>query len=134
MFLGLAFGAQSALRRLCMELRRRIAIAVSLVFASLLFSGSSAWAVDPCALLTPQAAAAALGVPEVNAGAGPNRCIWTPKKYVRGAGQLTVQFEGSNDSAKMMGLGTAVNGVGDEALQTVVGTGVVLHVKKGTTW
>lgn len=34
----------------------------------------------------------------------------------------------------MMGRGTAVNGVGDEAIQTVVGDGAVLHVKKGNTW
>ena len=87
-----------------------------------------------CSLLTPDQAAAALGVPEVNAGAGANRCIWTPKKYKAGAGQLTVQIEGANDSAKMMNLGSAVSGVGDEAIQTVVGTGTVLHVRKGSTW
>lgn len=104
------------------------------VFTSVILSGRAAWATDPCSLLTTERAAAALGVPDVNAGAGPNRCIWTPKKYARGAGQLTVQIEGANDGAKMLGLGTSVRGVGDEAIQTVVGTGAVLHVRKGSTW
>ncbi len=117
-----------------MALRRRMALAAGVVFASAMFIGQAAWAVDPCSLLSTGQAAAALGVPDVNAGAGLNRCIWTPKKYQRGAGELTVQFEGSNDGAKMMGLGTAVSGVGDEAIQTVVGNGAVLHVKKGNTW
>jgi hypothetical protein len=117
-----------------MDLRRRIVFAV--VFASLMLSGRAAWAVtvDVCSLLTPDQAAAVLGVPEVNAGVGANRCIWTPKKYQAGAGTLTVQIEGANDSAKMTGMGTAVGGVGDEALQTVVAGGAVLHVRKGTTW
>jgi hypothetical protein len=70
----------------------------------------------------------------VNAGAGANRCIWTAKKSAQGTEQLTVQIEGANDGAKMTGLGTAVSGVGDEAIQTVVGNGAVLHVRKGNTW
>jgi hypothetical protein len=122
-----------------MELRRRMAFAGSVVFALVILSGLAAWAaapVDVCSMLTPDQAAAALGVPEVNAGAGPNRCVWTPKKYKAGAGQLTVQVEGANDSAKMTGLGTAVSGVGDEAIWTVVPStnSSVLHVRKGTTW
>jgi hypothetical protein len=120
-----------------MELRRWMAFAGCVVFASAMSSGRAAWAatpVDVCSLLASDQAAAALGVPEVNAGAGANRCIWTPKKYKAGAGDLTVQIEGANDSAKMMHLGTAVGGVGDEAIQTVVGTGTVLHVRKGSTW
>ena len=56
------------------------------------------------------------------------------QKYAAGAGQLTVQIEGANDGAKMLGQGTAVSGVGDEAIQTVVGNGAVLHVRKGNTW
>jgi len=40
-----------------------------------------------------------------------------------GCGQLTVQVEGANDPAKMMGQGTPVSGVGNEALQTVVASG-----------
>jgi hypothetical protein len=101
-----------------------------------MFSARAAYAVDVCSLLSPAEAAAALMVPEVNAGAAPNRCIWTPKKYKAGAGTLTVIIEGANDSAKMMGLGTAVPGVGDEAILTVVGStnSSVLHVRKGTTW
>ncbi len=117
-----------------MEPRRRMVFAGAVVFALVMLSGRTAWAVDVCSLLTTEQAASALGVPEVNAGAGPNRCIWTPKKYKAGAGQLTVQVEGANDSAKMVGQGTAVSGVGDEAIQTVVGTGAVLHVRKGSTW
>ena len=122
-----------------MELRRRMAFAGGVIFALGMSSGRAAWAaapVDVCSLLTSDQAAAALGVPEVNAGAGANRCIWTPKKYQKGAGQLTVQFEGANDGAKMMGMGTAVSGVGDEAIQTVVPStnSSVLHVRKGTTW
>ncbi len=118
-----------------MELRRRMVIAGGVVFALVMLSGRAAWAaVDVCSMLTVEQAAAALGVPEVNAGAGPNRCIWTPKKYQKGAGQLTLQVEGANDSAKMTGLGTAVSGVGDEAIQTVVGEGTVLHVRKGSSW
>ncbi len=117
-----------------MELRRRMVFAGGIVFALVMLIGRAAWAVDVCSLLTAEQAAAALSVPDVNAGAGPNRCIWTPKKYKAGAGQLTVQVEGANDSAKMVGQGTAVSGVGDEAIQTVVGTGSVLHVRKGSTW
>jgi hypothetical protein len=117
-----------------MELRRGMALAGVVVFASVMLTGQAAWAVDVCSLLTTSQAAAALGVPDVNAGPAPNRCIWTPKKYQRGAGELTVLVEGANDPAKMMGGGTPVGGVGDEAIQTVVGTGTVLHVRKGTTW
>jgi hypothetical protein len=118
-----------------MELRQGISFAGSAVFALVILSGQAAWAsVAPCSLLTADQAATALGVPDVNAGAGANRCIWTPKKYAKGAGTLTVQIEGTNDGAKMMGLGTAVSGIGDEAIQTVVGTGTVLHVRKGATW
>ena len=45
-------------------------------------------------------------------------------------------FEGANDGAKMMNMGTAVNGVGDEAIQTVTAKSdsSVLHVRKGNTW
>jgi hypothetical protein len=119
-----------------MELRRSMAFAGSVVFASMMLSGRAAWAVDVCSLLSSADAAAALGVPEVAAGAGPNRCIWTFKKSQAGAGQLTVQIEGANDSAKMTGLGAAVSGVGDEAIQTVLAStsSTVLHVRKGTTW
>jgi hypothetical protein len=117
-----------------MDLRGRLAFAGGVVFALVMLTGPSAWAVDPCSLLTPEQAATALGVPDVNAGPSATRCIWTPKKYKAGAGQLTVQIEGANDSAKMVGQGTAVSGVGDEAIQTVVGTGAVLHVRKGNTW
>jgi hypothetical protein len=117
-----------------MKLRPRMTFAGVVVFASMILSGRAAWAVDPCSLLTPELAAAALGVPDVNAGAAMNRCTWTPKKYVKGAGQLTVVLEGANDGAKAMGQGTPVSGVGDEAIQTVVGSGTVLHVRKGNTW
>jgi hypothetical protein len=96
--------------------------------------GRAAWAVDPCSLLATDQAATALGVPEVNAGASANRCIWTPKKYKQGAGQLTILLEGANDGAKMTGQGNAVRGIGDEAIQTMVGNGTVLHVRKGNTW
>jgi hypothetical protein len=99
-----------------------------------MLSGRAAWAVDPCSLLTTEQASAALGVPDVNAGAGANRCIWTPKKYAQGADQLTVLLEGANDGAKLLGRGTAVSGIGDEAIQTVVGNGTVLHVRKGNGW
>src|ERR1700755_2184540 len=117
-----------------MDLRRRMTFAGCIVFGSVMLSGRAALAVDPCSLLTTEQAAAALGVPEVNAGPGANRCIWTPKKNARGAGQLTIQFEGANDGAKMTGQGTAVSGGGDEAIQTMVGSGAVLHVRKGNTW
>ena len=117
-----------------MELRRRMAFAGGVVFASMMLSGPAAWAVDPCSLLTVEQAAAALGVPDVKAGAAANRCIWTPRKYQQGAGLLTVVLEGANDGAKMLGQGTAVHGVGDEAIQTVLGNGAVLHVRKGNTW
>jgi hypothetical protein len=117
-----------------MELRRGMVLAGCIVFASVMFSGRAAWAVDPCSLLTTDQAAAALVVPEVNEGAAANRCTWTPKKYKQGAGQLTVLIEGANDGAKMTGQGTAVSGIGDEAIQTVVGSGAVLHVRKGNTW
>lgn len=117
-----------------MNLSRKMASAGTVLFAFVLLSGRMAWAVDVCSLLTTAQAAAALGIPEVNAGAAANRCIWTPKKYVRGAGQLTVLVEGANDGAKTMGQGTPVSGVGDEAIQTMVGASTVLHVRKGNTW
>jgi hypothetical protein len=117
-----------------MEPRHRMAIAGGVVFASSMLSGRAAWAFDPCSLLTTEQAAAALGVPAVNAGASAKRCIWTPKKYRRGAGQLTIVLEGTSDGAKMMGQGNAVSGIGDEAIQTVLGNAAVLHVRKGNTW
>ena len=117
-----------------MKLRHRMAFVGCVVFASVMLSGRAAWAVDPCSLLTTDQAAAALGVPEVNAGAAANRCIWTPKKYKQGAGELTVLIEGANDGAKMTGQGSAVSGIGDEAIQTAVANGAVLHVRKGNTW
>ncbi len=117
-----------------MHLKPRMALAGSVVFASLIFSGPPAWAVDPCSLLTPEQAAAALSVPAVKAGPAPTRCTWTPSKYASGAGVLTVVLEGANDSAKMLGQGTAVEGVGEEAIQTVVGDAAVLHVRKGKMW
>ncbi len=117
-----------------MELRRRMAFAGCVVFASVMLGGQATWAVDPCSLLTTEQAAAALGVPDVNAGGSAKICNWTPKKYAQGAGQLSVVLEGANDGAKMLGQGTAVSGVGDEAIQTVVGNGAVLHVRKGNTW
>jgi hypothetical protein len=116
-----------------MELSR-MAFSGCVVFASVMLSGRAAWAADPCSLLTTDQAAAALGVPDVNAGAAANRCIWTPKKYKQGAGQLTILLEGANDGAKMTGQGNAVSGIGDEAIKTVVGNGAVLHVRKGNTW
>jgi len=117
-----------------MELRRGMAFAGCVVLASVMFSGRAAWAVDACSLLTAEQAAAALGVPDVKAGGSAKVCTWTPKKYAQGAGQLSVVLEGANDGAKMTGQGTAVSGVGDEAMQTVVGSGAVLHVRKGNTW
>lgn len=120
-----------------MKLRRRMAFAGGMVLAVMLLSVRTGWAqTDVCSLLSPADAASALGVPEVNAGAGPKRCIWTPKKYQKGAGTITVIIEGANDAAKMMNMGTAVSGVGDEAIQTVVAStnSSVLHVRKGTTW
>ena len=115
----------------------KMAVAGAVALTSAVWAGRALCApVDVCSLLTPAEAAAALSVPEVNAGSGANRCIWTPKKYQAGAGQLTVQVEGANDSAKLTGLGSAVSGVGDEAISTVVGStnSSVLHVRKGTTW
>lgn len=119
-----------------MESRGRTVFVAGLVVAGCMVSARAAWAVDPCSLLTPGEAASALGVPEVNAGAAVNRCTWTSKKYVRGAGTLTVQMEGAKDGAKMMNQGTPLSGVGDEAIQTVVpgANSAVLHVRKGSTW
>lgn len=117
-----------------MKPRSSLPLAAFVIFASAMLSARAARAVAPCSLLTPQQAAAALGVPDVNAGGAGTICTWTSKKYVQGAGQLSVVLEGANDGAKMLGQGTAVSGVGDEAIQTVVGTGAVLHVRKGTTW
>jgi hypothetical protein len=117
-----------------MKLTNRIALAAAAVFALLTASGRAAWATDACALLTKAQAAAVLGVPDVSAGGSVKTCTWTSTKYVKGAGQLNVVVEGANDGAKMLGRGTPVPGVGDEALQTQVGDGAVLHVRKGTTW
>jgi len=119
-----------------MKLTRWMGFAGTLVFALGMVGVRTAYAVDVCSLLTPAEASSALGVPEVKAGAGANRCTWTPKEYKAGAGTLTVQIEGANDSAKMTNQGTAVGGVGDEAIQTVLAStgSSVLHVRKGTTW
>jgi len=118
-----------------MQLVRRMMVAGGVACLSMMWTGK-AFAVDVCSLLSPAEAASALGVPEVKAGAGANRCIWTPKEYKAGAGTLTVQIEGANDGAKMMNQGTAVSGVGDEAIQTVLAStgSSVLHVRKGATW
>jgi hypothetical protein len=119
-----------------MKLTRWMGFAGALVFALGTVGVRTAYGVDVCSLLTPAEAASALGVPETKAGAGLNRCIWTPKEYKAGAGTLTVTFEGANDGAKMMKMGTAVPGVGDEAIQTVLAStkSTVLHVRKGSTW
>ena len=114
--------------------RRWIAFAGAVVFVAAGFGVRVAWAVDACSLLTTQQAATALGVPDVNAGGNAKVCTWTPKKYAQGAGQLSVVLEGANDGAKMLGRGNAVSGVGDEAIQTIVGNGAVLHVRKGNMW
>src|ERR1700756_5381903 len=116
-----------------MDLRHRMTLAGSVVFAAVMLSGRAAWAADVCSMLSPAEAASALGVPEVKAGAGPNRCIWTPKAYKAGAGELTVQIEGANDSAKMTGRGSAVGGVGDEGISRGGGPGAGLQGRKGTT-
>jgi len=112
--------------------------AAGVVCASVMLNGRAAWAasVDVCSLLTIGQVAALLGVPEVKAGAAPNRCIWTPAKYQKGAGDLTVIVEGANDPSKMMGMGTPVTGIGDEAIQTNSEKSdyAVLHVRKGNTW
>ena len=120
-----------------MKLRFRMAFAWYVAFACVMLSGRAAWAaVDVCSLLSNEQVAALLGVPEVNGGAAPNRCIWTPKKYKAGAGELTVVVEGANDPAKIMGMGTSVSGIGDEAIQTSLAKSnyAVLHVRKGQTW
>ena len=117
-----------------MDLRRRTALAAGVVFASLMLRGQAVWAADPCSLLTAEQAAAALGVPDVNAGGSAKMCHWTPKKNAQGAGELSVVLEGANDGAKLTGRGTALGGVGDEAIQTVVNNGAVLHVRKGNMW
>jgi hypothetical protein len=117
-----------------MELRGSMAFAGSLILALAMLGGRPAWAVDACTLLTPQQAAAALGVPDVSAQGSAKLCTWTPKKNATGAGLLSVVLEGASDGAKMLGQGPAVSGVGDEAMQTVVGNGAALHVRKGATW
>jgi hypothetical protein len=117
-----------------MKLTNRIALAAAAVFALVITSGRPARAADACSLLTTAQAASVLGVPDVSAGGSAKTCTWTSKKYVKGAGQLNVVVEGANDGAKMLGRGTPVPGIGDEALLTQAGDGAVLHVRKGTTW
>jgi hypothetical protein len=117
-----------------MKLRTRLALAA---MGLSVMMAKAAYAVDVCSLLTTTEAAAALGVPEVTAGAGANRCVWTPKKYTPGSKQLTVIATGSSgmQAAKMPGRdGTAVSGIGDEAIQNISGgTIAVLTVRKGDT-
>lgn len=117
-----------------MVFKRGMAIAVSVTFAAMMWSGGKVRAaVDVCSLLTPAEASGALGVPEVIASAGPNRCIWTPKK-AGASGKITVMVASSNNAAKYAGAGTAVSGVGDEANSLVVGDSAVLRARKGSTW
>jgi hypothetical protein len=113
-----------------------------IVCALAMLSGTAAYAVSPCSLLTPAEAAAALGVAEVSTGSptATKLCEWTPKKYAPGPSKdLTVTLESAAGfAAAHQPLGrevTAVSGIGDEAVQTTTqGTRTVLTVKKGDVY
>jgi hypothetical protein len=119
-----------------MRLTPCTALAVGVVgFGALTLGGVRADAVDPCSLLSPDAVAAALGVPEVKTPGGTNRCIWVPKKYAPGATKsVTLQLMDEKGFAAQRSRPdvTPVTGIGDEAVQS---TRIpVLTVKKGNMY
>jgi hypothetical protein len=114
-----------------MSLARCVALAI--------LGGTATYAVEPCSLLTPAQAAAALGVPDVSAGPGAKRCEWTPKKSAGPSKSLYVSLEDAKGfAAAHQPLGrevTPVGGIGDEAVQTTTqGIRTVLTVKKGEVY
>src|SRR5579862_5674610 len=112
------------------------ALAVGVViFGAVTQGGLRAEAADPCSMLTTEAVAAALGLPEVKASPGTNRCIWLPKKSGTGPTKdVTLQLmdaKGFDAQRKRFDV-TPVTGVGDQAVQS---TRIpVLTVQKGSTY
>lgn len=111
-----------------------------MAFAGGLALSSAAYAVEPCTLITPAQAAAAMGVPEAGTGQGTQRCQWVPKKYAPGPSKsVTLSLEDAKGfAAAHQPLGreiTPVSGIGDEAVQTTTqGIRTVLTVKKGQVY
>ena len=107
----------------------------AVVFVAVMLGGMRADAADPCSMLTTGQAATALGVPEAKASSGGSRCIWTPTKYKRGAGDsVTLQLVDEKLFAAQRARPdvTPVAGIGDGATQS---TRVpVLTVKKGNVY
>ena len=120
-----------------MGLTRCSLVAVGLVvFAAMTSNGRRADAADPCSMLTADAAAAALGVPEVKASPGANRCIWTRKKYKKGAGDsvtLILMDKKGFDAYRALPVDREVSGIGTAALQNPRVPGILL-VQKGNVY
>ena len=119
-----------------MRLTPSTALATGVVlFGVVMLRGIRADAADPCSMLTADQAATALGVPEAKASSGGTRCIWTPKKYTRGAGEtVTLQLMDAKGFAAQRARPDVkpVAGIGDAAVQT---TRVpVLTAKKGNVY
>ena len=118
-----------------MRLTPCTALAVGIVVVGAVTLGNlRAQAADACSLLSSDKVAAALGVPEVKASAGTNRCIWIPTKYAPGSKSVTLQLMDQKGFAAQRGRldVNPVKGIGDEAVQT---TGIpVLTVKKGNLY
>jgi hypothetical protein len=119
-----------------MRLTPCTALATGVVlFSVVMLGGMRADAADPCSMLTADQAAAALGVPQAKASSGANRCIWTPTKYKRGAGETVtiILMDEKGFAAQRARLDVKpVAGIGDAAVQT---TRIpVLTAKKGNVY
>ncbi len=127
-----------------MQRTRGMVCSVSIVLSLLLVGGNAVAAAPPCsALITPDQAAAAMGVTAAKIGSdlgpGTTACVWYPtdtkeKKKVSVSIGSTKEFDTISQLPSMPGKreSTPVSGVGDAALQiTVGGNNTSLHVKKG---
>ena len=123
-----------------MKLIRWMAFAGGITLSSVVLGGTAAYAVEPCTLITPAQAAAAMGVPEASTGQGTQRCQWVPKKSAQGPSKSVILSleDAKGFAAAHQPLGreiTPVSGIGDEAVQTTTqGLRTVLTVKKGQVY
>ncbi len=128
-----------------MQRTRVMVCSVSIVLSLWLSGGTAVAAAPPCnTLITPDQAAAAMGVPAAKIGSdlgpGVTSCVWYPtdtkaKKKVSVSIGTTKEFDVLAQLPSMPGRSesTPVSGLGDAALQRTMGAGnTSLHVKKGS--
>lgn len=90
---------------------------------------------DPCALITKEEIEAALGAPISEVTSDGNDCTYHPAEGSLKGAMVSAEWEeaeaamtGARAGVKMVGLGEAVSGIGDEAVFMPPG---VLYVRKG---